>query len=102
MNSRVEYLFHHLFLPPKLPGGDDTSTSNTVFLTEFVLNSLRRFTDELVEENAGNIRPAIPMLQGMQSATESQGLLAQVGVERVLEQISLKSMYSHYLTLLSG
>lgn len=92
MNSRVEYLFHHLFLPPQLPGGDDTSTSNTVFLTEFVLTSLRRFTDELVEENAGNSRPAISMLQGMQFATESQGLLDHVGVERTLKQLSPKSM----------
>ncbi|RFN48648.1 hypothetical protein FIE12Z_7114 [Fusarium flagelliforme] len=91
MNSQVEYLFHHLFLPPKLPGGDDTSASNTIFLTEFVLKSLRRFADELIEENAGNIRPAISMLQGMQFATEPQGLLDQVGVERTLKQLSLKN-----------
>ncbi|CAG7558102.1 unnamed protein product [Fusarium equiseti] len=91
MNSRVEYLFHHLFMPPKLPGGDDTSASNTIFLTEFVLNSLRRFADELVEENAGNIRPTISMLQGMQFATESQGLLDPVSVERTLKQLSLKN-----------
>ncbi|KAJ4112132.1 hypothetical protein NW768_011711 [Fusarium equiseti] len=87
-NNKIEYLFHHLFLPPKLPGGDDTSASSTIFLTEFVLRSLRRFADELDGEEAATVKPAIAMLQTMRDSTHADGHLDHYEVKRVLSDLS--------------
>ncbi|RBR20353.1 uncharacterized protein FIESC28_05317 [Fusarium coffeatum] len=88
IKDQVEYLFHHLFLPPKLPGGDDSSVLKTIFLMEFVQQSLRRFADVLVEEDAATIQPAISMLREMQLTTDVKGFLDQDGVESVLRRLS--------------
>ncbi|GKU23028.1 unnamed protein product, partial [Fusarium langsethiae] len=88
-NDQVEYLFHHLFLPPKLPGGDDSSASKTIFLTEFVLQSLQRFTVELPGEDEATVQPAISMLQTMRDTMDSKGFLDDVGVRKVLTALSL-------------
>ncbi|KAJ4137854.1 hypothetical protein NW754_001498 [Fusarium falciforme] len=36
----LDYLVHHIFLPTKLPGGDDSSAENEMLLVDFVLDSL--------------------------------------------------------------
>ncbi|SPJ89726.1 uncharacterized protein FTOL_13087 [Fusarium torulosum] len=88
-NDQVEYLFHHLFLPPKPPGGDDSSASKTIFLPEFVLQSLQRFTVELPGEDEATVQPAISMLQTMRDTMDSKGFLDGVGVRKVLTALSL-------------
>ncbi|KAH7245149.1 hypothetical protein BKA59DRAFT_418054, partial [Fusarium tricinctum] len=88
-SDQVEYLFHHLFLPPKLPGGDDMTASNSIFLTDFVLQSLQRFTDELGGEDAASVQSSISMLQTMRDTTDSRGFLERIGVQKVLAALSL-------------
>lgn len=100
-NDQIEYLFHHLFLPPKLPGGDDMTALNTIFLTDFALQSLQRFTDESGGEDAATVQPAISMLQTMRDTTDSRGFLEKIGVQKVLTGLSLHSIYLHYFTLVS-
>ncbi|KAG5659563.1 hypothetical protein KAF25_002122 [Fusarium avenaceum] len=87
--DQVEYLFHHLFLPPKLPGGDDMTALNSIFLTDFVLQSLQRFTEELGGEDAASVQSAISMLQTMRDTTDSRGFLERIGVQKVLAALSL-------------
>lgn len=97
--DQVEYLFHHLFLPPKLPGGDDMTALNSIFLTDFVLQSLQRFTEELGGEDAATVQSAISMLQTMRDTTDSRGLLERIGVQKVLAALSLHGIYLHHFTL---
>jgi hypothetical protein len=89
-NDQVEYLFHHLFLPPKLPGGDDSSASKTIFLTEFVLPSLQSFAVELPGDDEATVQPAISMLQIMRDTTDLKGFLDYVGVQKVLAALSVQ------------
>ncbi|KAF5986478.1 hypothetical protein FCOIX_1537 [Fusarium coicis] len=88
-SDQIEYLFHHLFLPAKLPGGDDTSASNTVFLIDFVLQSLQRFSVDSGGESAATVQPAISMLQTMRCTTDSEGFLDHVGVQKTLKALPL-------------
>ncbi|KAF9769646.1 hypothetical protein IL306_012919 [Fusarium sp. DS 682] len=87
-NDQIKYLFHHMFLPPQLPGGDDMSTPNTIFLTDFVLQTLQRFTVELGGKDAEAVERAISMLQTMRDTTDLKGFLDHVGVQKVLEALS--------------
>jgi hypothetical protein len=96
-SNQVEYIFHHLFLPPKLPGGDDTSASNTIFLMEFVLQSLQSFADKLFGEDGATAQPAISMLENMRDVTDPKGFLDYVGVKKVLSALSVDSMFPPYL-----
>lgn len=95
-NDQVQYLFHHLFLPPKLPGGDDTSASKTIFLMEFVLKSLQSFADKLVGEDEAAVHPAILMLKNMRHSTDPKGFLNYLGVKKVLATLSLDSLFQPY------
>ncbi|KAF6528030.1 hypothetical protein HZS61_008332 [Fusarium oxysporum f. sp. conglutinans] len=38
--ANLEYLAHHIFLPTKLPGGDDSSAKNEILMVNFVLDTL--------------------------------------------------------------
>ncbi|KAG4253839.1 hypothetical protein FPRO03_14239, partial [Fusarium proliferatum] len=86
-NDQIEYLFHHIFLPPKLPGGDDMSAPNTMYLTNFVLHTLQRFATELGEKDTAVVQPVISMLQTMPFMTDSNGL-DHVGVQKALRCLS--------------
>lgn len=98
-SDQVEYLFHHLFLPPKLPGGDDMTALNSIFLTNFVLQSLQHFTDELGGEDTAPVQSAISMLQTMRDTTDSRGFLERIGVQKVLAALSLHGIYLHHFTI---
>lgn len=98
-SDQVEYLFHHLFLPPKLPGGDDMTALNSIFLTDFVLQSLQRFTNELGGEDTVTVQSAISMLQTMRDTTDSRGSLERISVRKVLATLSLHGIYLHHLIL---
>ncbi|KAL9563796.1 hypothetical protein ACKAV7_012038 [Fusarium commune] len=89
-NDQIEYIFHHLFLPRKLPGGDDMSASNTIFLTNFVLQSLQRFAIDLGEDTTV-VQPVISMLQTMSVMTDPNGL-DHVGVQKALQSLSIDSL----------
>lgn len=94
-DDQTKYLFHHLFLPTKLPGGDEMSVSNTIFLTNFVLQSLQCFTTKLGQEDAAIIYQTISMLQTMRDTTDINGFLAQIEVQRVLKVLASHSMSLH-------
>ncbi|KAH7202881.1 uncharacterized protein BKA55DRAFT_292865 [Fusarium redolens] len=79
-NDQIKYLFHHLFLPPQLPGGDDMSAPNTIFLADSVLKTLQRFTVKLGGKDVTTAEPVISMLQTMRDTTDPKGLLDYVGV----------------------
>lgn len=97
-NDQIEYLFHHLFLPPKLPGGDDMSAPNTIFLANFVLQTLQRFAIELGEKDTTLVQPVISMLQTMPVVTGPKGL-DHVGVQKALQCLSFDSKYLPYFVL---
>lgn len=98
-NDQIEYLFHHIFLPPKLPGGDDMSTPNTMYLTNFVLHTLQRFATELGEKDTAVVQPVISMLQTMPFMTDSNGL-DHVGVQKALRCLSFDSKDLPYFVLM--
>lgn len=86
--ANLEYLVHHIFLPTKLPGGDDSSAENETLLIGFVLDSLVRFLGEGTSEDETAIKPCVAMIKGLQISKGAQGSLSANSAQEVLRQLS--------------
>jgi hypothetical protein len=85
------YLYHHLFLPPKLPGADDTSQKNDTALLEFVQRSLKRFLPGHHDQEA--LKAGISVLRSLRTSRDPQGYLKDVAVRDVLKELCSKGMF---------
>lgn len=83
----LEYFFHHVFLPSKLPKGDDTSAIKESYLITFVRDSLSGFLLETDLEHHVVIKTAISMMQNMMNARSTDGYLEELKVEKVLKEL---------------
>ncbi|EEU36845.1 uncharacterized protein NECHADRAFT_94047 [Fusarium vanettenii 77-13-4] len=88
-SEAFDYLFHHIFLPQKLPGHEDDSASNAAALISFVLRSLQRFLDESRPADQVATRSCISMLEMMQMSSDNYGSLDEDGLRKVLQDLSV-------------
>lgn len=82
----LTYLYHHLFLPPKLPTADDASQKNAVALLDFVKQSLERFLPGRRDEKT--VRACLSMLKSLQASRSPQGYLKDACVRDILKGLS--------------
>ncbi|KAF5718422.1 hypothetical protein FMUND_5281 [Fusarium mundagurra] len=96
-NEQLDYLFHHLILPSKLPGRGDTLATNEEFLINFVIQSLTRFRELSAEDDDAVTNRCISMLKNTRDARDSNGYLdarsVQNSFKRLSEQADASSMY---------
>ncbi|RSL88379.1 hypothetical protein CEP51_001714 [Fusarium floridanum] len=83
------YLYHHLFLPPKLPGADDTSQKNDTTLLQFVQRSLKRFLPGHHDQEA--LKAGVSVLMSLKTSKNPQGYLKDVAVRDILKELSPKA-----------
>jgi hypothetical protein len=88
--ANLEYLVHHIFLPTKLPGGDDSSAENEILMVNLVLDTLVRFMGECTLEDETAIKACVAMIKGLQISKSAQGSLSANGAQEVLRQLSLQ------------
>ncbi|KAJ3941981.1 hypothetical protein N0V92_013802 [Colletotrichum tropicale] len=86
----LEYLYHHLFLPPKLPSADDASQKNDSALLRFLQLSLERFLPD--RRDAKTIKASISMLKSLQASKTPQGPLKDANVRNVLQGLSAQAV----------
>ncbi|UPK97257.1 hypothetical protein LCI18_008192 [Fusarium solani-melongenae] len=84
----LDYLVHHIFLPTKRPGSDDSSAKNEMLLVDFVLDSLVRFLGECTSEDETAIKHCVAMVKGLQISKGAQDSLSADGAREVLRQLS--------------
>ncbi|KAI8263017.1 hypothetical protein K4K58_013223 [Colletotrichum sp. SAR11_239] len=87
--ATLEYLYHHLFLPPKLPSADDASQKNDSALLRFLQLSLERFLPD--RRDAKTIKASISMLKSLQASKTPQGPLKDANVRNVLQGLSAQA-----------
>lgn len=63
----LEFLYHHVFLPPEVPQSDDFKPELDIILVEFVESGLSTLKDLVDSAQHGLITEAINMLRIMQS-----------------------------------
>lgn len=93
LSSQVlDYIFHHVFLPPKLPNGDDASPANELRLIKLVRDCLIGFLPEVDLSYHEAIKSAAALMKNTHTATGFDGYLQEDGVRAVLKQIGPHSM----------
>ncbi|KAK7426743.1 hypothetical protein QQZ08_006779 [Neonectria magnoliae] len=84
----INYLFHHVFLPPQLPDEHDGSSHKDGCLIKLVLETLRLFLKKAHPSHGIAIEAAIRMVENLKTARHSDGGVQELGTQLVLEQIS--------------
>ncbi|KAK2480402.1 hypothetical protein H9L39_07970 [Fusarium oxysporum f. sp. albedinis] len=86
--ANLEYLAHHIFLPTKLPGGDDSTAKNEILMVNFVLDTLVRFMGECTSEDETAIEACVAMIKGLKISKSAQGSLSANDAQEVLRHLS--------------
>ncbi|KAM0168328.1 hypothetical protein ACHAPF_011109, partial [Botrytis cinerea] len=73
--SNLWYLFHHVFLPPKLPNGDDRSAEDDIDLLKIVQDSLDDFSCVIGEEHRDVVRGLYRRIDRMRYTRNINGYL---------------------------
>ncbi|KAH7157836.1 hypothetical protein B0J13DRAFT_617893 [Dactylonectria estremocensis] len=87
------YLFHHVFLPPQLPGGSDITPENGHFLVKIALESLREFRYQagpFLDDAA--IEAAISLVENTMHTMRSLGGLEECNTQQVLKYLAFTGM----------
>ena len=69
-SEAIQYLFHHIFLPPHLPQNDSDSEYEPVLL-DVTVDALKRFKDWATQDQHGLIDSIIGMVTSLRSIHES-------------------------------
>ncbi|CAG8959752.1 hypothetical protein HYFRA_00001658 [Hymenoscyphus fraxineus] len=92
----LDYIINHVFLPPKLPQSNDSTTLNEVALTKLFHETLKSFIDHLPEEDQNDWIPSSGMLDTLLDdgnlGTSFQGLsrvLLTTSVTRTTDVLAL-------------
>ncbi|UKZ64306.1 uncharacterized protein TrAtP1_005525 [Trichoderma atroviride] len=86
-SKELEYVFHHVFLPPQLPNGDDASPTTELCLIELVRDCLIEFLPEVDLSYHEAIKSAAALMKNIHTSSSLDGYLQEDGVRAVLKQI---------------
>ncbi|CAL3967669.1 unnamed protein product [Diplocarpon coronariae] len=73
----LEYMIHHVFLPPKLPGGDDYKSHKDTALLDTTIESLVRFKGHVNKKELIAVESVLDMLMNLASARDSDGFISE-------------------------
>ncbi|KAB8071219.1 hypothetical protein BDV29DRAFT_159701 [Aspergillus leporis] len=81
------YLFHHVFLPPKLPEGDDYIAEHDTILLDRVIQALRDFKNDAFGEQAGILASVTTMLTRLRRTCGFHGDVNEAELRKGLAQL---------------
>ncbi|KAJ9318556.1 hypothetical protein DTO271D3_1218 [Paecilomyces variotii] len=81
------YLFHHVFLPPKLPQSDDYDTSCELILLDSVINSLQKFRALVPNQHRQVLGPVITMVARLREIRGSHGDVSEGKLKEALQKL---------------
>lgn len=94
--SSFEFIYHHLFLPPNLPGAHDASAKTEAALLDFVHHSLESFLPGRRDEQA--IKAGILLVHSLRRSRHAQGYLREAAVSETLQELLTGSTRSRLYT----
>ncbi|KAJ9257552.1 hypothetical protein DTO195F2_5534 [Paecilomyces variotii] len=81
------YLFHHVFLPPKLPQSDDYDASCELILLDSVINSLQKFRALVPNQHRQVLGPVITMVARLREIRGSHGDVSEGKLKEALQKL---------------
>ena len=89
-SSQLLYLFHHVFLPPNLPSGDDSDPGSDDALIGVVQGCLLTFADTAPESAKVTILEAHDAMRNLRQVRDANGLVHEDALRQGLLRISSK------------
>lgn len=89
----LRYLFHHVFLPPKLPNGDDRSATHDNVLISFIQRSLRLFCGVVELGDQAAVLEVDRMMEAMRKARGHTGVLHEQSLFEELIRLAESGIY---------
>lgn len=87
------YIIHHMFLPPKLPGEDDSTLDHETALLDIALSALRDFKQWVTEDHIGTIDSVIDMVSSIAWVSDGQGTVDDGKLFRALKDLVHKGKH---------
>lgn len=88
MNSGAAlYLFHHVFLPPKLPQEDDQNPKYELILLDSVIHALRDFRNHVPSQQEVIIASVITMVCRLKTISTIHGDVRKAELKKALEDL---------------
>ncbi len=79
----ILYLIRHIFLPPKLPDGDDFHPEYETILLDFTVDVLLKFKDCVTSEQHGIIDSIVAMVNNLRIVRDSPDTVGSVSEEKL-------------------
>ncbi|KAL4994276.1 hypothetical protein BDV10DRAFT_189152 [Aspergillus recurvatus] len=84
------YLFHHVFLPPKLPQKDDYNARYELILLDTVIDTLKKFRTLVPNQHRQVLGPVITMIARLREIHGSRGDLSEGKLKEALQKLDAK------------
>lgn len=81
------YLFHHIFLPPKLPQADDYSPSFEINILDYVVNALRAFGSHVPSQEATIFTTITTMISRLRDICTFPDGINEKELEKALKEL---------------
>lgn len=89
----VSYLFHHIFLPPKLPQKDDYDPLYDIALVDQVIGALRQFRDHVSSQEADICTAVVTMITRLRKTYSLHGGVDEMGLKNAQIDLSAKGRH---------
>lgn len=101
-HSSILYLFRHVFLPPKLPGEDDSSSEHDDTLLDVVQGCLAAFAETATGQGQEIISEACNAVRSLRQLRNPYGHLREDAFRDALHEISSSGTRSSAFKSIQG
>ncbi|CAI7592284.1 unnamed protein product [Penicillium pancosmium] len=88
--EEITYLFHHIFLPPKLPQSDEYNAQYEILLLDRVVELLRDFSHHAEPHDAAVLTSALAMISRLRGICELDGGVNESQLKEVFSDLDFE------------
>jgi len=96
----IEYLVHHIFLPPKLPQADDSNWENETILVDMIFDLLFEFENHIKDDQhalISSVIVAFDSLRAIHHEVDSGGVISEEKLVNALRQLCERGKFPKFL-----
>lgn len=97
----IMYMFHHVFLPPKLPHKDDSDPQLEKTLLDILCSAIQIFKNDAAHSQYDVIQSASDMMEVCRSVRDDSGSISESKLKGALQNLRKKGMFPHVFDELS-
>jgi hypothetical protein len=96
-SADIKYLIHHIFLPPKLPGGDDSFPDHEKVLVQTILDALQEYGNSVAVDQVNIVRAVARTISSLKTVLDAEGHVDECSFSAELRALPEKGANSAQL-----